>query len=655
MSIEHQPRLRAAISLSLLFPLLALAVEKPEPPTPPAPTHPGEIPVESFFRPRAVRSPQLNPAGTHLAVLAHDLKNDANSLVIFSLADMQVKGMRGSTDLNIGDFRWADDERLVFSIVKDNHYAWGLYAANRNDPFRVTTLNSHDVVQVLGVPRQRPDNLLIWVRRDARNHGRDNGVQEIDLRRNQRNSGDVMNVRHSIPIPRGYAGVQRWLRDRQGEIRYAAVFSKGQIFLLRRDDDKWTPVTIDLALDEPLAVDADPNILFVAHRNATGARDLLRFNTTDGSHGPVLYSDEKYDFGDGTVRYSATEKEVIGLVYARQAPEQVWLRDEEVALQRSIDAALPPDHLNLIVSRNRDGGRLIILSSSDRHPGSLYLFDREKRQLKELSQLTPWLPERLMAPVRLMTFKARDGLKLDGYVTLPLGHDESKPGPMIVLPHGGPWHRDVWGYDPESQFYASRGYIVFRPNYRGSTGYNDEISHRPRMEFRQMHDDVTDGVRALVAARIADPAHLAIVGASFGGYLAVAGAAFEPDLYKCATSYAGVFDVETMMKEDRDNDNVFRYDWLRRELGDPGKNREKFEAMSPLHSVDKVKIPLFIAHGTEDNNADTDQSRRLVKALKKAGVSHEVMFIPGESHGLAVLKHRVEYFTRVEAFLRKNI
>ncbi|MBI2814592.1 MAG: S9 family peptidase [Opitutae bacterium] len=649
------PIISARLASVLLFaPLLGLCAPA-DSAAPPAPTHPGEIPVESFFRPRSVRSPQLNPAGTHLALLAHDLKNDANSLAIFSLADMQVKGVRGSTDPNIGAFTWADDERLVFSIVKDNHYAWGLYAANRNDPYRVTTLNSRDVVQVLGVPRQRPDSLLIWVQRDARYDGRDNGVQEIDLRRNQRNPGDVMNVRHSIPIPRGYAGVRRWLRDRQGEIRYAAAHSKGRISLLRRDDDKWAPVAIDLALDEPLAVDTDPNILFVAHRNATGARDLMRFNTTDGSHGPVLYSDEKYDFGEGTVHYSAAEKEIIGLVYARQAPEQVWLRDEEAALQRRIDAALPPNHLNLIASRSRDGKRLIIRSSSDRHPGSLYLFDRDKLQLKELTAVAPWLPERLMAPVRLMTYKARDGLKLDGYVTLPLGHDESKPGPVIVLPHGGPWHRDVWGYDPESQFYASRGYIVFRPNYRGSTGYNDEISHRPRMEFRRMHDDVTDGVRALVAAKIADPAHLAIVGASFGGYLAVAGAAFEPGLYQCAVSYAGVFDVKTMMKDDRDNDNVFRRDWFRRELGDPEKNREKFEAMSPLHSVDKIKVPLFIAHGTEDNNADTEQSHRLVKALKKAGVPHEAMFIPGESHGLAELKHRVDYFTRVEAFLKKHL
>jgi dipeptidyl aminopeptidase/acylaminoacyl peptidase len=261
-----------------------------------------------------------------------------------------------------------------------------------------------------------------------------------------------------------------------------------------------------------------------------------------------------------------------------------------------------------------------------------------------------------MAPVRTMTFKTRDGLKLDAYVTVPLNYDPAKPGSMVVLPHGGPWVRDKWGYDPESQFFASRGYIVFRPNYRGSIGYNPAISIQPRLEFRKMHEDVTDGVRALITAKIADPAHIAIVGGSFGGYLSICGATFEPDLYRCAVSIAGVFDWERVMKEDRGNEvNIYRAEWFKRDLGDPKVQREKFEAMSPFYSVSRIKIPVFIAHGEEDNNADTSQSRRLVKALKAAGVQNETFFIPNESHGFAEMKHRVELYSRIDAFLKKNL
>ncbi|MDP2138045.1 MAG: alpha/beta fold hydrolase, partial [Candidatus Didemnitutus sp.] len=268
----------------------------------------------------------------------------------------------------------------------------------------------------------------------------------------------------------------------------------------------------------------------------------------------------------------------------------------------------------------------------------------------------PWLPENLLGEVRLMTFKARDGLMLDGYVTLPADHVPDRPAPMVVLPHGGPWARDVWGYHPEAQFFASRGYVVFQPNYRGSTGYGADISITPRAEFRRMHDDVTDGTRALIRSGIADPARIAIVGTSFGGYLAVCGAAFEPDLYRCAVTIAGIFDWERVMREARNLDpDPYRYEQLLRMLGDPRKLQEKFEAMSPFHSVSQIKVPVFVAHGGDDRVADSSQSRRLTKALTKARVPHETMFRTDEGHGFSELKNRVELYERVESFLKKHL
>ncbi|MBI3887330.1 MAG: S9 family peptidase [Opitutae bacterium] len=648
---------------ALVAGLLALAGSIPgraaTPAALPAPRTPAEIPVEYFFRPPAVRGATLNPAGTHLAMLATDLKKDSTSLLIVKLADNSVGGMRGDSTYDVSAYSWAGDDRLVFSLARDNRYAWGLYAMQRDDARSVVTLNTYDAVEVLGSPRARPDNLLVWIRQSARDEGREGDLVELDLRRDHfsKFGGSRHNVRHTYPPPPKTEGILRWFRDRRGEVRYATTHDHGRLqFFRRRDDDRWDPVAIDLDRDAPLAVDEDPQVLFVAHLNAQGTRDLVRFNTTDGTIGPALHTDEKYDFSDGAVRFSGDEREVVGLVYARQAPEQVWLHREEAARQAALDAVLPANRLNFVASRSRDGHRVLVVSSSDRHPGSLYLLDRDTKKLRRLAEFAPWLPENLMAPVRVVTFQARDGLKLDGYVTVPLGHDESRPGPMIVLPHGGPWVRDVWGYDAESQFFASRGYLVFRPNYRGSAGYNDAISQQPRVEFRQMHEDVTDGVRALVAAKIADPAHLAIVGASFGGYLALCGAAFEPGLYRCAVTIAGVFDWEQALKDDRaNNPESFRRYWLRRELGDPKANREKFEAMSPyLHAKD-IRVPVLVIHGKEDTNADVGQSRRLVKALKKAGVPHEALFIADEGHGFASLQHRVELFTRVEAFLKKNL
>ncbi|MBI2516668.1 MAG: S9 family peptidase [Opitutae bacterium] len=641
------------------LPSLIIGLQATEPPALPAPTNPADIPVEYFFRSAAVAGAALNPAGTHVGMRVYDAKHDSYGLIFLNLASRAITGSRGDSTYNIFSFNWAGDDRVVFTVTHDVRFARGLYAMNRDDPKKITTLNEYEAVDVLGSPRSRPENLFVLVRQSWRHSHKPTGLFEIDLRKNFRNNfGDFgRNVVRSFNPPPGIDGVMHWWRDRQGEIAYLLAYHKGVRKLFRHEtDDRWTAVQINVEHDAPMAIDSDPAVLLVGHRNGQGLRELRRFNTIDGSLGPVLHTDEKYDFSVGSIRFSTDDRDLSGLLYARQAPEQVWFRDEDAALQQTLDRLLPPERVNLITSRSRDGQRVLVVGSSDRHPGSLYLFDRGSKKLTQLADLAPWLPERLMAPVRLMTFQTRDGLKLDGYVTLPLSHQEGRPAPMVVLPHGGPWVRDVWGYDAQSQFFASRGYLVFRPNYRGSSGYDAAISQAPRMEFRTMHDDVTDGVHALIDAKIADPARIAILGSSFGGYLAMCGAAFEPGLYKCAVSIAGVFDWAEFMEEDRDlNSNTYRYEWFRRELGDPEKDREKFVAMSPLHSVAKIKVPVFVAHGKEDTNADTDQSRRLVKALKDAGVPYEALFIPGEAHGFAELKHRIDLYTRIEAFLKRNL
>jgi len=652
-------------SLTASLILLGGACGLPLPAAEPAPaparaaafSRPEDIPVDHFFRDPAIRSPRLNGAGTHVAMIVHESGKDARGLLFLSLDNGTMSGIRGGGSYDVARFDWAGDRRVVFSVVRDNLFSWGLYAMTIDEAKKVIPLNNYDVIEVLGSSRARPENLLVYVARSARDQGRPGGLQELDLRRGHTNAfgSSGNNIMNSLPLPPGDRAV-RWFRDRERELRYAITHEDADLKLYRRmDGDRWKEVPLDLDRLSPLAVGTDPATLYVARATEQGGRELRVYHTETKELGPVLYADEKYDFSRGSLRHADDAHELIGIVYARQATEQIWFRSEDAELQQALNATLPANRLNQIVSRSRDGERILILSSSDRHPGSLYLLQRSTLKLRRITDLAPWLPENLLAPVRLMTYRTRDGLQLDGYVTLPLSHQEGRPSPMVVLPHGGPWARDTWGYDPQSQFLASRGYVVFRPNYRGSSGYNVEISLRPRMEFRKMHDDVTDGVRALIASGIADRQRIAIFGSSFGGYLAVAGVAFEPDLYRCAASFAGVFDLATMIKDDGANENDYRRAWFRRDFGDPKQNAERFEALSPLQHVAQIKVPLFVAHGREDRNADTGQSRRLVRALKAAGVEHETLFISGEAHGLAAMKNRVEFYQRLEAFLKKHL
>lgn len=615
--------------------------------------------VEDLFRPPAISSVKLNRSGTHLALRSYDLKTDSTGLIIMDLGTKKAARLPGDKVHDLHDFQWVDDNRVVFTVTRENLFARGLLIVHRDLKQPPRLLNENDVVTIISAPTARPDRLYVWVRQQARHEGAPGPLVEVNLAYRAARGFDVdygAMVAGTIDPPPG-EGVSAWLPDRKGEIRYAITHQGGQLILNRRErGGSWVPLDLDLDHFSPLGIDNDTNFLFVARQTPDGLRELVRLDTRDGSTGPVLYTDPKYNFSHGLLNLSGDRQQIASLGYSRQAPQQSSLTPEESALHQAIDEALPADRINLIVARSQDDSRLVVRSASDRHPGSFYLFEPGKRQLTVIGETYPWLQDAQLGPVRTMSYKARDGLLLDAYVTLPADYAPGKPAPMIVLPHGGPWARDSWSYDPESQFYASRGYLVFRPNYRGSTGYNADISLKPMMEFRQMHDDVTDGVQALIKSGIADPAHIAIIGGSFGGYLAMCGAAFEPDLYKCAVTIAGVFDWERALREARQNSPTsFRYDFLRRGLGDPAKEAAKFEAMSPVLSAGKIRIPIFVAHGGEDRNADSSQSYRLVKTLKQAGVPHETMFEKWEGHGFYTLKNRVELYTRIEAFLKKNL
>ena len=622
------------------------------------PRSPAELSARDFFRPPPVGTLLLNPAGTHFAFTAYEEKEDSSGLRIMDVKTRKVTGFQGTAAFNVSDFRWAGDQRLVFTMAMHKKYAYGLYSVDRDNTNRPILLNENDVVRVLGRPKDRPENILVWPLSSARNRGKTGPAVELELPYKSKEPFDenYSNARTIIKPPPDLH-VVNWLLDRTGEVRYVICGTKGIDLLYRRGrGDEWTALNYDLEHNQPLAVANDPNSVLIARQSPSGQRELLVLNTTDGSTGPVLHSDPKYNFGLGHVVYSADENEVIGLTYFQQAPYQVWLRETEAALQDAIDAALPANHFNLVVSRSRDGSRLIVLSSSDRHPGKYYLYDTRSKTLTSLANLAPWLPEQLLGPTKLMSFPTRDGLKLDAYLTLPANHDTSKPAPLIVLPHGGPWARDLWGFNPEAQFFASRGYLVVQPNYRGSTGYNDEISLKPRMEFRKMHDDVTDAVHLLIKAGLADPKRIAIVGTSFGGYLAVSGAAFEPDLYRCAVTIAGVFDWERIVEDTRrDEPDDYFYDWLVKGLGDPKAQQSRFDAMSPINATGNIKIPVFIAHGEDDRRVDSSQSHRLASLLSARGIPTETMFVSNEGHGFGKLSNRVELYERIESFLKKYL
>ena len=259
-----------------------------------------------------------------------------------------------------------------------------------------------------------------------------------------------------------------------------------------------------------------------------------------------------------------------------------------------------------------------------------------------------------MAEMKPITYAARDGLTIHGYLTLPVGA-EAKNLPVVVNPHGGPWARDRWGFNPEVQFLANRGYAVLQTNFRGSTGYGRAFWEA---SFRQwglrMQDDITDGVNYLIEQGIADPEHVAIYGGSYGGYATLAGLAFTPDLYACGVDYVGVSNLFTFLQ------TIPPYwkpmlEMMYEMVGNPEELKEQFEQTSPALQADKIKAPLLIAQGAKDPRVNVAESDQIVEALRQRGVEVAYLVKENEGHGFHNEENRFEFYEAMEQFLAEHL
>ena len=294
----------------------------------------------------------------------------------------------------------------------------------------------------------------------------------------------------------------------------------------------------------------------------------------------------------------------------------------------------------------------IVRVYSDRSLGSYYLYNSSTKALTQLAELSPWLDANALAPMRPVTYQSRDGLAINGYLTLPKGHTGG-PLPVVINPHGGPWARDVWGFNPEVQFLANRGYAVFQMNFRGSTGYGRKFWESSFKEWgRSMQNDISDGVKWLVQQGAANPKKLAIFGGSYGGYAVLAGLAFTPELYACGVDYVGVSNLFTFM-------NTIPPYWkpflamMHEMVGNPEKDATLLRAASPVFHVSQIRAPLFVAQGAKDPRVNIEESNQIVEALRKRDVKVEYLVKDNEGHGFHNEENRFEFYEKMEAFLNR--
>jgi dipeptidyl aminopeptidase/acylaminoacyl peptidase len=376
-----------------------------------------------------------------------------------------------------------------------------------------------------------------------------------------------------------------------------------------------------------------------------GRIGLFAYDFRRSRLGTLLYENGRADLDGFEV---GKDGALLGVQFTDDRERALWFDPALAARQTRLDTALP-GRVNRVVSAGDDGRRLLVHSASASDPGAYYLFDGSA--VHRFAAINPALDGRRLSPVLPVHYAARDGLGIDGYLTLPAGKPD-KALPLIVMPHGGPFARDGWDYDPWVQYLAARGYAVLQANYRGSTGFGRTMTDRGDGEWgRAMQDDVDDGVQWLAGQGTIDPRRVCILGASYGGYAAMWAAARANPLYRCAISFAGISDVRAQLDFDHRTfeERDFRA-WRRRIQG----HAPSLDSLSPITFVGGLTMPILIAHGTADQTVPVDQSERLDAALTRLGRAHEFVVYPGEDHTLRDPAHEADFLARVGAFLDKH-
>jgi dipeptidyl aminopeptidase/acylaminoacyl peptidase len=330
-----------------------------------------------------------------------------------------------------------------------------------------------------------------------------------------------------------------------------------------------------------------------------------------------------------------------------------WFDARLKGWQAAIDKAISKNE-NWIVSRSADDRAMLVWTGSSDNPGSYYLFKPNEGRMMIVGRINERLRPADLTPTRYITYRARDGLDIPAYVTFPKGRAQNSL-PLVILPHGGPYDvRDTPGFNPEVQMLANRGYVVLQPNFRGSGGYGKEFYTKGEGQWgRAMQDDLDDGMDWLVKTGKVDPKRVCIVGSSYGGYAALWGATRNPERYRCAASWAGISDLGRQLKYQLNFaiSRRYRKDWRQTVLG-----QDKFDAktVSPLFAVDRLSVPLLIAHGEDDQTVPFKQSQLYVDALARARKPHEFLAIPGEGHSFSETASLIKWLSALEAFLAKH-
>ncbi len=596
--------------------------------------------LKDFFRTPEQSGYQISPDGNWISFLAPYERR--KNIFIQPRNGGEAKRITSETARDMAGYFWKGNDRIIYAKDFGGDENFHLFSA-AIDGTDVRDLTPFDKVTVNIIDELEEQESLMLISLNKRDK------EVFDVYRLNIITGELDLVAENP------GNITSWVTDHDGKLRIAIATDGVNSTVLYREDEakEFRPIRTTNFREKLL-----PMFFMFDNTNVFCASNIWRDKLAITLIDPATCIEKKVIFEHPEVdvhnlHFSKKRKVITHTTYTTYKNERHFFDHDTEKLYHRLYELLPNYEVSLS-AHNKEEDVFIVRTYSDRSLGACYVYEKDTDTLSKLADISPWLDENDLCEMKPIQFTSRDGLTIHGYLTLPKGKDP-KNLPVIVNPHGGPWHRDTWGYNPEVQFLANRGYAIFQLNFRGSIGYGRAFWEA---SFKQwgltMQDDVSDGVQWLIAQGIADAKRVAIYGGSYGGYCTLAGMTFTPDLYACGIDYVGVSNLFTFMQTIPPYWKPF-LESMYEMVGNPEKDQELMRAASPVFHVDKIISPLMVIQGAQDPRVNINESNQIVEALQKRGIDVPYIVKENEGHGFHNEENRFEVYAAMEQFLTKHL